>query len=118
MGDEYARTDEVRLPLRSNPTTIDGRVFDGFIRLSWKRRDGLRIYTNEDATGYTRHSPPISFIRENQLSALRAGVGTDSLGLVPSGLWIPLHAVGYEQYRAAVVRASTRIIPINNSNYP
>lgn len=63
----------------------------------------------------TTHS--ISLIGEFEPSALRIGIGTDPLGLVCFELRTSQHTVRYENCRAAVVRASTRINPIYNSGY-
>lgn len=56
-------------------------------------------------------------IGEIELSALRIDVGTDQAGVVRSELRVPLHALGCAQYPAAVLRASARITPIDNSSY-
>lgn len=115
--DDYTLKGEVRLPLRAHTTEVDGGFYDIPIRLILKGRDGLPIYANDGARRYMRDSPPICTIGEIELSALRIGVGTDTTGIVRSELRIPLHAVGVSQYRAAVVRASSRISPVDSSSY-
>ena len=115
--DDYTLNGEVRLPLRADTTLVKGGFFDIPIKLVLKGRDGLPIYANDGARRYMRDSPPISTIGEIELSALRIGVGADIDGIVRSELRIPLHALGISQYRAAVLRASARITPVDSSSY-
>lgn len=115
--DDYTLSGEVRLPLRADTTIVKGGFFDVPIKLVLKGREGLPIYANDGARRYMRNSPQIAVIGEIGLSALRIGVGTDPYGIVRSELRIPLHAVGIAKYRAAVLRASARIMPIDNSSY-
>lgn len=115
--DDYTLSGEVRLPLRAGTTTVSGGFFDVPIRLVLKGREGLPIYSNDGARRYMRDSPAICVIGEIELSALRIGVGTDPEGIVRSELRIPLHALSCTQYRAAVLRASSRITPVDNSSY-
>lgn len=115
--DEYTLTGEVRLPMRAPTADSDGGFFDVPIRLILKGRYGKPIYGNDGARRYLRGSRPISIIGELELSALRIGVGADPYGIVHSELRIPLHAIGVSQYRAAIVRASARITPVDNSSY-
>lgn len=115
--DNYEISGEVRLPLRADTTTVKGGFYDIPVKLVLKGRYGLPIYSNDGARRYMRDSPQISIIGEIELSALRIGVGADPDGIVLSELRIPLHALGIEQYRAAVLRASARISPIDSSSY-
>lgn len=115
--DDYTLNGEVRLPLRADTTVVKGGFFDVPIKLVLKGRDGLPIYANDGARRYLRDSPPICVIGEMSLSALRIGVGADPDGIVRSELLVPLHALGVQQYRAGLLRASTKIVPIDNSSY-
>lgn len=115
--DDYTLTGEVRLPMRAATAKVTGGFFDVPIKLVLKGRDGRPIYANDGARRYLRGSPPISVIGELELSALRIGVGADQYGIVHSELRIPFHAVGVSQYRAAMVRASARIVPVDSSSY-
>lgn len=115
--DNYTLQGEVRLPMRADTTLVKGGFVDVPIRLILRGRHGLPLYGNDGARRYMRDSPPISVIGEIQLSALRIGIGTDVDGITRSELRIPLHALGCEQYRAAVLRASARITPVDSSSY-
>ncbi|PXF41664.1 Dysferlin [Gracilariopsis chorda] len=64
-----------------------------------------------------RNSSHASVIGEIQLSALQIGIGTDIDGIARSEVRIPLHALGCENYRAAIFRASARITPVDSSSY-
>lgn len=81
--------------------------------------DGPPLYSSDCARQYVYHpgTPPISLIGEIELSKLPIGFVTDPLGLVRSDLLISLHAVGYENFCAAVVSARTLITPIDSSSY-
>ncbi|PXF41319.1 Dysferlin [Gracilariopsis chorda] len=64
-----------------------------------------------------RDSPHASLISKIQLSPLHIGICTDIDGITRSELRISLHALGCEQYPAAVLRASARITPVDSSSY-
>lgn len=115
--DDYSLSGEVRLPMRASTLKVAGGFYDIPIKLVLKGRDGRPIYGNDGARRYLRGSPPISVIGELELSALRIGVGADQYGIVHSELRIPFHAVGVSQYRAAMIRASARIVPVDSSSY-
>lgn len=115
--DDYTLIGEVRLPLRADTTMVKGGFFDVPIRLVLKGREGLPIYANDGARRYMRNSPEIAVIGEIDLSAIRVGVGADPHGIVRSELRIPLHAVDVSKYRAAVLRASARMSPVDSSSY-
>ena len=108
---------EVRLPLQADTTVAKGGFHDEPIRLVLKGRDGLPLYSNDGARRYMRDSPETTVIGEIELSALKIGVGTYSDGIVRSELRIPLQAQGFTHYRAAVLHATTRIVPIDSSSY-
>eukprot|EP00178_Gracilaria_changii_P012106 TRINITY_DN3416_c0_g1_i1.p1 TRINITY_DN3416_c0_g1~~TRINITY_DN3416_c0_g1_i1.p1 ORF type:complete len:2205 (-),score=427.39 TRINITY_DN3416_c0_g1_i1:774-6683(-) len=115
--DNYTLQGEVRLPFRADTTVVKGGFFDVPIRLVLRGRHGLPIYANDGARRFMRGSPPTTIIGEICMSALRIGVGTDVDGITRSELRVPLHAMGCEQYRAAVLRASARITPVDSSSY-
>lgn len=115
--DDNTLSGEVRLPLRTHTSKVSGGFYDVPVKLVLKARNGLPIYCNDGARRYMRDSPPICIIGEIELSALRIGVGTDPTGVVRSELRIPLHAIGCDHYRSAILRASARISPVDNSSY-
>jgi len=108
---------EIRLPLQADTTTTKGGFHDEPIRLVLKGRDGVPLYSNDGARRYMRDSPATAIIGEIELSSLKIGVGTYSDGIVRSELRIPFRAMGSTQYRAAVLHATTRIVPVDSSSY-
>lgn len=115
--EDYTLKGEIRLPLRADTVTTKGGFTDVGLKLILKGRDGLPLYSNDGARRYMRDSPKIYVIGEMELSALKIGVGADVGGITRSLLRVPLHALGQEKYRAAVLFASARFTPIDTSSY-
>jgi C2 domain len=115
--EDYTLTGEVRLPLRADTTYVKGGFSDVAVKLVLKGRDGLPLYSNDGARRYMRDSPKIYVIGEIELSALKIGIGADTEGITRSLLRVPMHALGQDKYRAAVLFASARFTPIDMSSY-